>query len=48
MDLGAHAELAAIGELSRGVDQHNRAVDLRRKRSAVTRLCHDRVGVAVG
>ena len=26
-DLGAHAELAAIGELRRGIVQHDRAVD---------------------
>jgi hypothetical protein len=27
-DLGAHAELAAVGELRRGVVQHDGAVDL--------------------
>src|SRR3954454_10799871 len=30
-DLGAEAELAAIGELRRRVVQHNRAIDLREK-----------------
>ena len=34
-DLRAHAELAAVGELCRGVVQHDRAVDLLRNRSAV-------------
>ena len=29
-DLGAEAELAAVGELGRGVPQHDRAVDIRR------------------
>jgi hypothetical protein len=33
-DLGAHAEFAAVGELRRGVVQHDGAVDLARKRSA--------------
>src|SRR5438094_8076935 len=45
-DLGAHAELAAIGELGRGVDQHDGAVDLAQKAfGGRLVLGHDRVGV---
>src|SRR5437762_5974551 len=46
-DLGAHAELAAIGELGRGVVQHDGGIDLGEealRRGAVLR--HDRLGVA--
>ena len=35
-DLRAHAELAAVGELRRGIVQHDRAVEAARKRSAVS------------
>ena len=45
-DLGAEAELAAIGELGRGVVQHNRGIDLVEeffRRSMIFR--HDRIGV---
>src|SRR5204862_2462795 len=45
-DLGPHAELAAIGKLGRGVDQHDRALDLAQEplgRGVV--LGHDRIGV---
>jgi hypothetical protein len=33
-DLGPEAELAAVGELGRGVDQHDGAVDQETNRSA--------------
>src|SRR4029453_12914045 len=45
-DLGAEAELAAIGELGRGVVQHDRGIDLVEeffRRSVIFR--HDRIGV---
>src|SRR6201997_141550 len=45
-DLGAEAELAAIGELGRGVVQHDCGIDLVEKffgRSMIFR--HDRIGV---
>src|SRR5436190_21220594 len=46
-DLGAEAELAAIGELRRGVVQHDRRVDLVEEFLCGLRILgHDRVGVA--
>ena len=45
-DLGAHAELAAVGELGRGVEQHDRAVDLAQEAlGGGLVLGDDRVGV---
>ena len=47
-DLGAHAELAAIGELGRGVDQHDGAVDLLQEALGDGRvLGHDGVDGAI-
>src|SRR6476659_5601203 len=45
-DLGAETELAAIGELRRGVVQHDRGIDLAQEfpRSSLV-SAHDRVGV---
>src|SRR5436190_15454539 len=45
-DFGAEAELAAIGELRRGVMQHDRGIDLvEEPRSGASVLRHDRIGV---
>src|SRR3954452_23310503 len=46
-DLGAEAELAAVGELGRCVVQHDRRIDLAEEfRGGLYILGHDRVGVA--
>src|SRR6516225_4183993 len=45
-DLGSHTELATIGELRRGVVQHDRAVDALQKALGGRRILgHDRLGV---
>jgi len=45
-DLRTHAELAAVGELGRGVDQHDGAVDLAQEALGHgVILGHDRIGV---
>src|SRR3954470_17606213 len=48
-DLGTEAELAAVGELRRGVVQHDRGIDLAQEyfRNGLIRA-HDRIGMMRG